>query len=369
MALTTAIILVVPAICESTQKVISTRGMVAYPSVLTQLYVEGIAIRNENGPLFLLGCNIRGQAYDPQTDGRYDDWYTYRVLDAANIKSYGFNTVRLLVYWECVEISKSSREFVYDNAYIEKIRQTIEAYNQQGIYVIVCLNEHSSVNVLGNFVPTLGNDADFADAFYSDTSSTSAREHLKCLWLKLSEAFKDNAGVAGYDICNEPHRSVGSSSDQQIADFWFEMAGYVIHALRTVNDNHIVFVNFSPWARYAGFMTKRLEDNNVVYEPHFYYGIDTNDLTVSNNDQNWLKQQFDTYIGNVMSELDAPFACGEQGFGGNKVNLDDARDIWLENTLNVSRANPLMQGWLYFCYVAYNGVIQGGGWQNTLKVH
>lgn len=355
-----------PVMSTSPQSTLPSSGSISYPKGMQWIYVEENVIRTKSGPFFLIGCNVRSQARNPKTEGKYDDWYTYRELDAANIASYGFNTIRLMTYWECIETSKSPSEFTYDDAYIEKIRQTIETYNQHGIYVIINLHEHGSVNVLGNFVPTLGNDIDFADAFYSNTSSTSAREHLKRLWLRLSETFKDTPGIAGYDLCNEPHRSSGSLSNQQVADFWYDIADYVVNALRANGDNHTAFVNFSPWARYANFMSRKLVDTNVVYEPHFYYGINEADLTVSNNDYSWLKQQFDTYENTKMLEFNVPFVMGEQGFGGSQISTGDALDVWLRNTLNISETSSLMQGWLYFCYIAYNGVAQGGGWQSTL---
>jgi aryl-phospho-beta-D-glucosidase BglC (GH1 family) len=357
----------IPAISSGTNPLtIAANGTVTYPGGLPRLYVEGKIIRNENEPFFLVGCNVRGQAYNPKTDGKYDDWYSYRYQDADNIKSYGFNTIRLVTYWECIEISNSPSEFSYDENYIDLIQQTVEAYNEKGIYVIIDLHEHGSSNELGKFVPTLGSDTDFADAFYSDASPTSAREHLKRLWLKLSENFKDISGVAGYDLCNEPHRSSGPLSFQQVADYWFDIADYVISALRDVGDNHIVFVNFSPWARYAGFMSRKLNDDNVLYSPHFYQGHGLEAQTVAYNDYVSLQNDFENDINSKMTEFNVPFVMEEQGFGVRIIIEGDEYDIWLKNSITIHKTNPNMQGWLYWCYIAYGGVMSGGGWQTTL---
>jgi len=353
----------------TTTSTITVSEAVAEAGKLPGLYVENNVIRSETGPFFLIGCNVRGEAYNPKTDGRYDDWYTYRYLDAGNIKSYGFNAIRLITYWELIETSQTPGEFDYNDEYIEKILQTVEAYNQNNIYVIIDLHQHGSMDELGKFVPTLGSDTDFADRFYSDTSPTSAREHLKRLWLKLSERFKNCSGVAGYDICNEPHRSSGSLSNQQVADYWFDIADYVIAALRAAGDNHMVFINFSPWSRYTGFMNRKLNDDNVVYCAHFYQGINEADLTVQYNDYSQLQSAFEEDIKSKIVEFNVPFVLEEQGFGGYKINEGDERDIWLKNAMTIHKTNSLMQGWLYFCYIAYNGNIQGGGWQATLIEH
>jgi len=343
-----------------------TSGAITHLGVLPRLYVEKYVIGSQTGPFFLIGCNIRGQAFNPKTNGRYDDWYTYRYSDAANIKSYGFNVIRLIAYWECIETSQSPSEFTYDDEYIEKIRQTVEAYSANNIYVIIDLHQHGSVNELGKFIPTLGCDTDFADEFYSDSSPTSAREHLKQLWLGLSETFKNYSGIAGYDICNEPHRSYGSLSNQQVADCWFDIADYVIDGLRGVGDNHVVFVDFSPWSRYAGFMSRKLNDDNVVYCAHFYQGINATDVTVLYNDYSQLQSAFEKDINAKMAEFNVPFVMEEQGFGGFKINEEDERDIWLRNAITIHKTSSLMQGWLYFCYIAYGGNVKGGGWQATL---
>lgn len=339
-------------------------GTISYLNALTELRIEGNVIRNSAGPIFLLGANIRSQANNPQTDGRYDGWYTYRQEDAANIKSYGFNTVRLLMYWECLEISNSSAQFLLNDTYIEQIKETVNAYNKNGLYVILNLHEHGAVNTLGNFVPTNGNDADFADAFYSDRSNTSALVHLEQLWLALSNVFANFSGIAGYDLLNEPHHSKGSLTNQEVADYWFDMADNMISILRTNGDNHIVFVDFAPWASSAIFMSRKLNDSNVAYSPHFYEGINTADFSVTDNDYDWLAGQFNTTVNATMNEFSVPFVMEEQGFEGCQLNANQT--VWLENVLTISKTNPLMQGWLYWCYIAYNGVPQGGGWQDIL---
>jgi len=324
-------------------------------SNLEWLYVSGNKLMDGEGEFFLVGAHLRGQARNPATDGIYDDWRTYAEQDATRMEQLGFNVIRLGTHWECVETSKSPSEFTYDNEYIEKIRQTVEIYNSHNIYVIIALMSHGSKNELGKFVPTLGKDTDFADEFYSDNSSTSAREHLKRLWLRMSQVFKDYSGVAGYDICNEPHHSSGSLNNQQVADLWFDMADYITDGLRANEDNHIVFVNFSPWARYTGFMSRKLNDSNVVYEPHFYYGINEWDLTVKYNDYDNLKSDFDNNVNAKMLEFDVPFYMGEQGFGGHTINTGDDRDIWLKNTLTIFKTSPNMHGWTCFCWISYNG--------------
>lgn len=338
-------------------------------SKLQWLYIENNMIRDSVGSFFLVGTNVRGQAYNPARDGRYDDWYIYRNQDAINIQSFGINSIRLLVYWEVLETSSSPSEFSYNQSYIEMIRQTVEAYNAKGIYVMIDLHEHPDGHRLGRFIPTSNDDdTEFADAFYSDTSATSAREHLKNLWLTLSQTFKNYSGVVGYDLMNEPHHCCGSLTNQQVSNLWFDISDYVISAMRANGDNHIIFVNFCPWARSAQFVNRKLNDNNVLYSPHFYYGIDMGIMTATNNDYNWLQTQFNSYVKSQIEQFNIPFAFEEQGFGSAQINSGDPQDIWLKNMLNISNTSSLLQGWFYFCYYGTygGGPMIGGGWQGTM---
>lgn len=149
---------------------------------------------------------------------------------------------------------------------------------------------------------------------------------------------------------------------------WFDIADYVIDALRANGDNHVIFINFAPWARYAGFMSRKLVDTNVVYCPHFYQGIDTESLAVEYNDYAQLESDFEQDVNVSMSIFNVPFVMEEQGFGGgNKAEMGNVFDTWLRNAVTVHKTNPLMQGWLYWCYVAYGGTILEGGWQTTLS--
>ncbi len=336
------------------------------------MYVRGDQLIVNNNPFFMVGASDRGQASHPLTKGTFDDWYTYRIEDAKNIGSYGFNTVRLVVYWEQLEVSSNSSEFIYDYSYIGKIRLTVKAFNARGIYVIIDLHESAEVNYLARFLPTAGNDMLFARGFYTDTGPTAASEHLKRLWLTLSEVFKDQPGVAGYELCNEPHydgadlQPAGSLAKTQVENYWFGIVDYVTAALRNVGDRHIIFVDFSPWSTDTRYMTRTVNDTNVVYTPHFYSGLNSTTLTVTNDNLTWLQSRFDYFIKSTLSHFRVAYVMGEFGFESLDVIPTDSRGIWLKNVLSILRNDSAMRGWIYWSYVAYEGVVSADGWQSIL---
>ncbi len=340
-------------------------GQAAGPLSLSNPFVVGNNVQSQTSSFFLIGANMRGQAFNPIRDGKLDDWYTYRVQDAQKVRAYGFNAIRLVTYWEYLELSTSANQFSYNASYISKLKQTVQTYNEYGIYVYIDLHEHGSLSTLGKFIPIVGTDTIFGDAFYSDTSPTSPREHLRQLWLTLSGTFKDNPGVIGYGICNEPHHN-GPLTDQQIANYWFNIADYIISSLRNVGDNHRIFVNFAPSSQSTQYMSRKLYDNNVVYEVHFYYGINTDTLILVNNDYKWLSTQFNSFVKPNLAKFGVPYVIGELGFGSNRVTPGDGMDVWIRNILTILRAQPRLQGWFYWSYNEVKGAPQGGGWEQTL---
>lgn len=340
-----------------------------YPSSRLQwLSVEGNTIRDDVGPLFLVGCNSRGTARNPLIG--WDDFWSLAEYDAKTIKGYGFNVVRLAAtYWARLEISQSPDEFVYDMEYLEHMKTAIRAFNEEGIYVILDMHTYETIEgmaPLANFVPIADNGISFASEFFKDTGSTSAREHLKRLWLLLSDTFKDWSGIAGYDILNEPHKS-GPESFQEIADHWWDIVDYVTAAIRANGDNHVIFVNFSPSAQSAQWMSRKLNDTNTVYEPHWYRGLGGNDFQdVINSDIEYLRDTFgsgDTQISTKMAYFDVPFIVGELCCTYHELSYE--KEVWLNNSLTVFRESPTMQGWTYWVYWN-NGNDQSTRWQELL---
>jgi aryl-phospho-beta-D-glucosidase BglC (GH1 family) len=362
---------------QSSSLKISSEGLVSYPSLgskkLERLYVEGNTIRDRVEEIFLVGCGLRGQARNPQNG--WDDFWTYAESDAKIIRDYGFNSIRLAgCYWARIETSQSPDQFTYDVGYVQHIVDTVKAYGDQGIYVIIDLHTYATaegMEPLAKFLPWSGTADYWTDEFFTDTGPTSAREHLKRVWLMLSDIFKNNWNVAGYDLLNEPHHE-GTLSNQEIHDYWWDIADYVISALRANGDNHIVFVEESPWSTNCKFMTGKLNDPNVVYEPHWYQGLNlsTDPHSVLNNDLDWLRDYFGTasaYISTKMAEFNVPFVIGEFcDWESIHMVADSLEDIYLRNSLTVFRESPTMRGFWYHSFQSYDGVPNSSGWQQRL---
>jgi hypothetical protein len=127
-----------------------------------------------------------------------------------------------------------------------------------------------------------------------------------------------------------------------------------------------MLVGFTPWVSSATLMNRKLGDGNVVYCPHWYHGINADTFEVIYNDYPTLESEFHS-LSDKMLYFDIPFIMEEQGFGANNITDGDSRDVWLKNALVIHKTSNLIQGWLYYCYISYDGVPQGGGWQSILR--
>jgi len=338
---------------------------VIYPSELPRLYVDGGIIKSKFGQVHLFGCAYRGWTRYPYPD---DNFWDFSDIHAKTIdEEYGFDAVILVTYWNYIELSPSPDQFVYDEEYIGKIIRAIEAFNTHGIYVILHVHSAPSERGTSNLRDFLPNAIDpvtykYTNNFWTEKSSTSAREHLKNLWLKLSSVFKNDWGIAGYYLLapTPPAVTLTDQEKQVLHDLWYDHLNYVTSALRENGDNHIIFASESPHASQMNYMKYLLNDKNTVYMAMFYQGTDEapGGGNVINNNLKWMRTKFGgtdeawgLAISNKMAEFPSvPFMISEYGYLF-KNTIGDEKDIWIQNAHTIFRQTRLA-GWFYWCFAA-----------------
>lgn len=109
-----------------------------------------------------------------------------------------------------------------------------------------------------------GNPGGQADEFWS---KPTLRASIVDLWKGLAQKYRDEPGVAAYDLINEPYPS-GKADDPTP---WLAFATELITAIRSVDPNHTIVVEGSPNASPYWFANmKPLPFANLVYSVHFY---------------------------------------------------------------------------------------------------
>lgn len=121
------------------------------------------------------------------------------------------------------------------------------------------------------------------------------------LWKAIAERYKDRGIIAGYDLLNEP--------DAPNDTMMLEMYQRIIDSIRTVDINHMLFIEGSQYATdFSIFSTP--PDDNIVYEFHMYTWF-ISDIRNEVNQYTLLSQAQNTPIWcgewgeNVYDELDS----------------------------------------------------------------
>jgi endoglycosylceramidase len=302
-------------------------------------------IIDASGEVVLLrGTNFRGYHYGDQ-----DLWKTTHTDgDYQNIKSWGFNAVRLLISWSKIETTKG----VYNERYFaEYVDRDINWAKKYGLYIILDMHQYKwGAKWNGNGSP------DWAIAQYPSTEegrlsavedfwkSQELRTHFVDTWKYVAARYANEPTVAGYDVLNEPWAMFdkSKSSPSQISSTLGDFYEQVIDAIRTVDANHIVFVD--PYAP-AVAPIRRIDRPNLVWASHFYayvyqyYGAaychDNATLL-----ENYLKPFYDTLVMGYQQ----PLWIGEFGM----EMWVTGSDTWTSESVQLFQKYQL--GWAWWVY-------------------
>jgi endoglycosylceramidase len=225
--------------------------------------------------------------YAPDAVGFGDD-------DAAFLASEGFNAVRLGVIYKAVEPEPG----VYDDAYLDRIRATVDALAAHG--VVALLDFHQDLyneRFQGEGWPDWavmddGLPAQPASGFPNNYLLMPALQHAfdhffandgglqdsyAAAWAHVAQRFRDAPNVVGYDLLNEPWPGTSwqdcinptgcPANDAKLEAF----DRRVLAAIRAVDPRGIVWHEpFVLFNQGAGTSVKALDDPNVGFSFHDY---------------------------------------------------------------------------------------------------
>lgn len=242
--------------------------------------------------------------------------------DAGQLRSFGYDSVRLPVSWSLLEPQPG----VIDSQYIERIAQIVAWFKQAGLYTIIDMHQDAWSKYVFTAPGTIcpppftavsgAHEADGAPQWASNYLTPACmvdgireldlavEEDFSRFWLNapgpdnvglqdhyiavvqaLAQRFHDEPAVAGYELFNEP--LPGLEVVPQLVDLTatFPFYGRLIDtvtaavpgfqqlffiepdALRNVLDQR---AEFTPWSLFSSYP-------NVVYAPHIYTRVFTLD--------------------------------------------------------------------------------------------
>jgi len=167
----------------------------------------------------------------------------FNEADAERISKLGFNCVRIPFNYRLLE----------DKGGLELLADAVKWFSDRKIYSI--LDMHA---VPGSQNHDWHSDSEGNAKFWEDRHH---RDQYLQLWKLLSDRFKDNEFIAGYDIMNEP------VTDK--TDLLCEIYSQTIDLIRKNGDSHIIFLEGNRWAQDADVLDGLFSDN-VALSIHFY---------------------------------------------------------------------------------------------------
>jgi endoglucanase len=307
------------------------------------LSTNGRAIVNENGDTVLLrGMGLGGwmlqEGYMMQTSafanaqfqlrGKieeligttdtelfYETWLDNHVrkIDIDSLKAWGFNSVRLPMHYNLYTLPVEDEPVSGQNTWIDKgfdLTDSLVAWCRQNeMYVILDLHAAPGGQ---------GKDQGISD--YDPTKpslweSKANRDKTVALWKKLAEKYAGEPWIAGYDLINETNWEM--TGNTPLRDLLHE----ITDSIRTVDTNHIIFVEGNWFANDFTGLTPPWDDQ-LVYSPHKYWS--TNDL----NSIQW--------VLNIREQYEVPVFFGESGENSN---------VWFRDAVKLLEEQQIGWAW------------------------
>ena len=299
------------------------------------LQTRGTSITDSEGRVVILrGVNYPG--YDKERTSLHNPG-AYMTLELG----FSFNVVRLPISWANLEPEPG----VFNSTYLsEFVGRDVEWAGQAGLYVVLDMHQYDWAGRFGGYgVPDWAvqnypaNETGMREAVSDFWTNNGLQDHLIQVWVKVAEYFANEPAVAGYDLLNEPwvYTSAMPELNASAVNAFYVR---VIQAIRTVDQNHIVFLE--P----ANMYTPELSVTpNIVWSPHFYplsfeskYQAD--DFTL-------LEQDFLMKYQTFVTEGGMPVWIGE--FGAFMAD-ESSRATWTQDALTLFERYHV--GWAWWAY-------------------
>ena len=221
----------------------------------------------------------------------YDAWLANHVTqeDINQIKAWGFNAVRLPLHYEYF-VNLESPD-VWNEQGFNLVDNIISWCTAAGIYVILDLHAAPGGQSDNSGI------SDYVAGQPSLWESAENRSKTVRLWDRLSERYKNEAWVAGYDLINEPNWNLPGGA--LLRELYEELT----RVIRANGDNHILFIEGNRYSNdYTGLTPPW--DPQMVYVFHKYQS--SADFAT---DLQW--------VLDLRTAENRPIWCGEHGENSN----------------------------------------------------
>jgi endoglycosylceramidase len=276
--------------------------------------------------------------------------------DFARLKTWGFNLVRYLVFWQAVEPSKS----YYDQQYMQKTLERIQWLQDLGIDVIIDVHQDLySSKFTGNGFPdwtvydnslpfhcrTPWNLNYFEPAVVASYNYFWKSGDLKVRYINmlrhLLQNFDDFQNVIGIDVMNEPFPGTILSFEKDILTSFYEQVQSMM-----IDNNFKTEMFFEPMIFTSAGIPSNLKFDyrrDCCYFPHYYDAFCHEGANYTKANKCIMDKAFAIKLREAQN-FEVPLLIGEFGISsfvtGHTQYLKDF----------VSIANENFIGWTYYTY-------------------
>ena len=229
----------------------------------------------------LHGLNVSGAA---KTDPLGVAWH--KRADYARMSDWGFNAVRLLLFWNVLE----AEEGRYNRAYLNRLRLRLDWAHENDLKVILDMHQDLyGPKFAGDGAPewaTHDGGIPFestspwwlnyvhpavSTAFSNMWNEVWLQQKYQRAWQMIARRLGDHPAVIGYDLMNEPYHGnewLITFEANHLKPFYEGVAS----AIRTVDPEATIWFEPVPFPTSSGLPSylPAFGDDNAVYTPHYY---------------------------------------------------------------------------------------------------
>ena len=263
-------------------------------------------------------------------------WMTER--DWRNIRSYGFNLVRVPIDYRLLE--DDARPKVLRKDAWQWLDKAVDEAEAHGLYAILDLH-----GVQGGQTP---NDHTGRSGQNKLWTSPEDQDRMMWLWTQIARRYKGRTAVVAYDPMNEPY---GGPKDLSA-----ELYARAYRAIRKEDPKKLVFFHGHPdsFDHFGDLHAKGF--TNVGIQMHYYPGLFGDPSTVRSQLRHLASLP---RVEDKIVKLDVPFLVGEM----NVVLNSSGGAAMMRKTFDVhERYDWLTTIWSYKVLSERGGVEPGGQW-------
>ena len=252
---------------------------------------------------------------EEKTEAFFQAWLDNHVTraDIDSLARWGYNSVRLPMHYNLFTLPIEEEPVAGENTWIDKgftmVDELLDWCEANEMYLILDL--HAAPGGQGQNAAISDYDPDKPSLWESDENKSKT----VALWKKLAERYKDEPWMGGYDLINEVNWDLpGGTALRALYE-------QITAAIRSVDQNHIIFIEGNWFANDFTGLTPPWDDN-MVYSFHKYWNY---------NDPGSIQ-----WVLNMREEHNVPLWMGESGENSN---------TWFEEAINLFETNDIGWSW------------------------